>query len=123
MTSQITNTITPITDWWSKQHQSNLRRWQLEAVIQNLFDAFGELDLFTVYKSGGGYSQPHDVVLACHKDIWICSTDHDTWIVKNSDSQVWLNKEDSLGSILDITTRQELNKIADGIKKYNVRYA
>ena len=123
LTSQITNTTTPITDWWDKQHPSELRLWQKDALIKSLCDAFGEMDLFTVYKSGAGYSQPHDIVMARHTDIWIFATELDTWIVKDSSSQVWLNKEDSLGSILDRTTREEIYKIADAIKTTNVRYA
>lgn len=123
LTNQITNTNTPITDWWEKQHPSELRHWQKDSIIKNLFDAFGQLNLFTVYKAGAGYSQPHDVVMARHNDIWIFATEQDTWIVRDSSSQVWLNKEDSLGSVLDRTTREELNKIADSIKQTNVRYA
>ena len=123
LTNLIINTTTPITDWWEKQHQSELRTWQKDALVKNLFDAFGELELFTVYKAGAGYSQPHDMVLARHRDIWIFATEKDTWIVKNSDSQVWLNVSDSLGSILERTTREEIYKIADGIKLSNVRYA
>jgi len=123
LTHLITNTSTPITDWWEKQHQSELRTWQKDALIKNLFDAFGELDLFTVYKSGAGFSQPHDMVLARYKDIWIFSTEQDTWIVKDNNSQVWLKVEDSLGSISDRNTREEIYKIADGVKLSNVRYA
>lgn len=113
---EIKNLDAPITYWWDAQHQSDLRLWQKDAVIKTMWDAFGPLNLFLVYEKGGGYSQPHDITIAKFNNIWFLSTGEDTWITEDANSQVWFKREDSLGSILDKTTRQQLYAVADGVK-------
>lgn len=115
-TLQVHDALTPITRWWDSQHHSDLREWQKDVLIKQFSDVLGQLDLFIVFQRGHGYNQPHDLVVAKRDDIWIVSTQEDTWITKNNQSEFWLTKDDSLGSVMERSTREELWKISDGLK-------
>lgn len=114
-TMMLENSSTPITKWWDMNHHSDLREWQKDILVKGFWDALGTLDLFVIFKKGAGYNQPHDMCLARFKDIWIFSTTDDTWIVKNPDSEFWLEKSTSLGSILDPEVRGTIYAITDEI--------
>ena len=115
-TLPIIDNSTPITRWWESQHQSELRQWQKDMLVKSFSDALGSLDLFIVFQKGHGYNQPHDLVVAKKDDIWIVSTQEDTWITRNGQSEFWLTRDESLGSVLEKTTRDELWNIIDGLK-------
>lgn len=116
LTNQIVNTRTPVTDWFEKQHPSDLRQWQKDAIIKSFYDALDGLDLFVIYKQGAGYSQPHDMILARKGNLWIFATEQDTWFVRGETNGVIFNREDSMGSILDRSVREEIYLVCDGIK-------
>lgn len=121
-----------IGDWWSAQHQSDLRDWQKDIVIKMSADTFGKITMFNVFQKGRGYNQNHDICIAyCDRlKIWILSTADDYWIEKNPGGSVLFNVEDSLGSIQKQEHRKELYEIYDMLKQeynpdnlchYNVR--
>lgn len=107
---------TPITNWWEKQHQSDLRQWQKDVILKLFADAFGCVTPFVVYQRGKGYSQPHDLCVARFGDIWIISTQDDLWITENKYATFTLKKEDTIGSVLDPLVRQDLFTSRDKIK-------
>lgn len=112
-TQLVAGTGTPFTDWWSKQHQSELRRWQKDALFSEFSRTHGELELYLVYQRGGGYSQPHDIALAyCpNKRLWLLSTQDNTWIVPFTH----FDRETGLGPIDQKDVRSEIYKVIDGI--------
>ena len=114
-TIKVEGTNTPVSKWWEMNNHSDLREWQKDVLIAELWRAVGELDLFVVYKKGQGYNQPHDICLARWQDVWILSTNEDTWIVKNDSSEFWLDKSTSLGSVLDKDVRRLIYEIYDNI--------
>jgi hypothetical protein len=116
-TQFIGTTAHPVTDWWSKQYQSELRTWQKDALIGEFWRQHGELDLYLVYKRGQGFSQQHDIMLAYSpsKKLWLFSTEQHTWILPKNYSHTELNIELALGSVLDFETRQSIYNIIDNI--------
>jgi hypothetical protein len=114
----ITHGNTPITVWWEKQHQSELRTWQKDALLKLFGDALGSATPFVVYQKGKGYSQPHDLFVAKFFDLWIVSTQDDLWITETKYGEFILNKDDSIGSILDPYIRKDLYQAVDKIKGY-----
>lgn len=92
----------PIGEWWSKNHNSDLRDWQKEMLIK---DAYRALDitpeLFLLYKKGQGFNQPHDLVLVKFADTWILSTTDHIWISQLTDSNHTFHTDDAvIGSIM-----------------------
>lgn len=112
----IANTLTPWSAWWDMQNQSDLRLWQKD-ILRDFGTHWPDLTPFIVYKRNAGHSQPHDIALAQSKDFktWILSTERDFWIVPTTYDNFDFSVEDSIGSILDRTTRNEIYKIVDGL--------
>lgn len=117
-TFQYNNSNNPVSNWWSDQHQSELRQWQKDLVVGYAADALGPLTLFVINKRGHGYSQDHDICLAYSErhSIWVLSTEHDYWIVKSDYGQIVFNKENSLGSVLIKQDRLQIGEVWDEIK-------
>lgn len=106
----------PVTTWWEKQHQSELRQWQKDVFIGEYWRQHRALNLYLVYKRGEGYSQPHDILLAHDPEInlWIMSTQEHTWF-EAGDVEVIFNNEQALGSVMDVESRKEIYKVIDGL--------
>lgn len=104
----------PITTWWDKQAQTNLRRDQLDFLIKEYWRQHNPLDLYMVFKKGEGYSQPHDIVLAHdpQADIWILSTSQHTWFEKNQYNTVF-HIDNALGPIEDAESRKDIFIVID----------
>lgn len=107
----------PITDWWEKQNQSDLRGWQKDALFKEFWRLHGELELYMIYKKGQGYSQPHDLALAYSttKNIWILSTEQHTWLMPNSDIQTVFDIDLAFDSILNHDARLEIYNVISKI--------
>lgn len=118
------NTPTPITDWWDKQAQTNLRRDQLDCIIKEYWRQYGPLDLYVVYKKGEGYSQTHDIMLAYdpNRRLWILSTQEHTWFVVGGSNTVF-ELDDALGSVANIDQRLGIYEVIDGIANEKKTYA
>lgn len=101
-----TNERNPITSWWDRNHQSELRQWQKDALIKMLADVLPNVELFLVYRAGQGHSQPHDIAVAKFNNLWVLSTQEHTWIQDSKYSEIKFNIEDSIGSILDKNVRE-----------------
>ena len=113
----IEDIMTPITKWWEKQHHSELRQWQKDALLKLFADALGAPIPFVIYQRGKGYSQPHDLFVARFNNLWIVSTQEDLWIKESKHSNFTLDKEDTLGSILNKSVRDDLYQAVDKIKQ------
>lgn len=106
----------PVTSWWDKQAQTDLRRLQLDCIVKEYWRQNGPLKLFLVYKKGEGYSQPHDIVLA-HDDkhnLWILSTEQHTWFEPSKDTMVF-NVDNAMGSISNESDRLGIYEVIDGL--------
>lgn len=114
---------TQITDWSSQRAQSELSEWQKDIAVYYTADVFGRLDLFVPYKRGYGYKQDTGVCLVRTQidNFWILSTPNDFWIQQaEPGTSITFHRKDSLGSILDQSTRLRLGKLFDQIKaNYN----
>jgi hypothetical protein len=73
---------------------------------------------FMVYKRNAGHSQPHDIMLAHSEErkLWILSTETDFWITETNYGSFELNKQDSLGSVLDKSHRFEIYEVIDAFR-------
>lgn len=116
-TNLVANTPTPLSDWWSKQNQSELRHWQKDAFIGEFWRQHGELDLYVLYKKGQGYSQPHDLTLAYSptKKVWMLSTEQHTWLMPDTGDDVIFNIDLAFGPINTKESRFEIYTIIDNI--------
>jgi hypothetical protein len=112
----VTGTQTPWTQWWDKQNQSELRNWQKD-IIRDFGSKWSDLNPYLVFKRGGGYSQPHDIVLARSEKfkIWILITEKDFWFQSSDYGQVEFLNEDSMGSVLDKDSRIEMGLLRDAL--------
>lgn len=106
----------PITTWWDKQAQTELRRDQMDCIIKEYWRQYSPLDLYLVFKRGEGYSQQHDVMLARDPSngLWILSTQEHTWFAKGG-TDVTFNTDDALGSVGNLDARLEIYEVIDGI--------
>lgn len=118
-TQLIVNNPGPLTYWWQQQHHSPLREWQKDAVIKDSWWILGPLELYLVYKKGQGYSQPHDIALARYSrnDIWILSTEENTWILPATRGDQMFVRELALGSINQADVRQKFYELLREIKQ------
>lgn len=110
------STTHPITDWFEKNAQTELRKWQMDAILKEYWRLHGPLDLFLVFKKGMGYSQPHDILLArdTARGIWILSTNDHTWLAPDNNGTEF-NVDLSLGSVNSKEDRSELYKLLEAI--------
>jgi hypothetical protein len=113
----IDNTTTPWTKWWEMQNQSDLRVWQKD-IIREFATHISDMMPFMVYKRNAGHSQPHDIMLAHSEErkLWILSTETDFWITETNYGSFELNKQDSLGSVLDKSHRFEIYEVIDAFR-------
>ena len=115
-TFKISEKSTPWTAWWDMNYHNNLREWQKD--IARMFAMkYEDLLPYVVFKKGQGYNQEHDILLARseqHK-IWILITENDFWISNNDYGEFHLDKQESLGSILDPEIRKVLYEVIDGL--------
>lgn len=112
----IDNTKTPWTKWWEMQHQSDLRLWQKE-IIRDFASKWSDITPYVVYKRNAGYSQPHDICLARSEanKVWLLATEQDFWFMPSDYGQVDFDRENSMGSCLDITARREMGLLRDSL--------
>jgi hypothetical protein len=121
-TVAVTDGKTMLTDWWNNQYKSELREWQKDLVIKYAGDAFGKSTLYSIYKRGGGYKQPHDMTLFFNErhKCWVFSTTEDYWIQFSDGGQIQFDKKDSLGSVLNQEDRLVIGQVWDQLKQeYN----
>lgn len=116
----ITNTNTPWTQWWGMQNQSSLREWQKD-MMRPFATKILDMEPYIVYKKNHGHNQAHDVML-CHSEfthLWFLSTTNDFWIIQSDYGQIELPIEDSLGSVLERTSRDEIWKVYENLLHHN----
>ena len=107
---------TPWSRWWEMNCHSDLRLWQKD-IMRDFATRWTDLTPYVVFKKNHGYNQPHDVA-ACYsesKNIWIVITERDFWI-KPGATPITLDKNDSMGSILDPEARKEIYQVIDAIR-------
>jgi len=114
----LSSSSTPITDWWNMQHQSSLRHWQKDVVLQELTRRCytEDFQLFIVYKPRQGHSQPHDIVIFYHSryKLWILNTSDCIWFVPSDFTDCEFTAEYGLPvDITNLQQRKELYKIMD----------
>lgn len=116
-TFAIANTITPWTKWWELQNQSDLRSWQKD-ILRDFASKWSDLTPFLVYKRNAGHSQPHDICLAHSQsnNIWILATERDFWFIQSDYGQVDFPVDQSMGSVLDKSSRLEMGKLRDALE-------
>lgn len=116
MPVSFSNNEAPVTTWWDKQAQTDLRRDQLDCLIKEYWRQHNPLDLYLVYKKGDGYSQPHDIMLAHdpQQELWILSTREHTWFEKQVTDTIF-HTDNALGSIGDIESRKIIYEVIDGL--------
>lgn len=75
---------TPIGDWFRLVEPTELRRNQLEYLLQPFAQVWGTPALYQAYQKGRGYQQSSDVALFCWPDTktWLLSTRTHTWLRK-----------------------------------------
>lgn len=121
--TEVTANDTPLTDWWSKQHPSELRGWQMDIFVKELTrQGYGnDHVLWLVHKAGGGYNQEHDIVVMYHKgmNMWVLSTQEHHWLQPGSFGDQQFHIDDALAC--DITRpehRKDLYPILDLLNQY-----
>jgi hypothetical protein len=122
MTEVISN-YQPIDDWWSKQHQSELRGWQMDLFVKELIrKGYGDdYKLWLVHKAGGGYSQPHDIAIMYHMGmkLWVLSTTEHHWFKEgNLTDTDFLVEEAIQADILNPEHRREIYPVLDYYNEY-----
>ena len=88
----------PRTNWWHKQHQSELRSWQKDLILGELDRVYRrmnftwQMNYYLVYEERKGMNQPHDVVFARipPANIWVLGTANHTWIHHCDVDNFWL---------------------------------
>lgn len=123
MMTQITTNYTPISDWWGKQHQSELRGWQMDLFVKELTrQGYGnDYQLWLVHKAGGGLSQPHDIVVMYHTGmkLWLLSTAEYHWLQSGALQDQTFKKTDAIkADITDLDARKEIYPILDHYNEY-----
>jgi hypothetical protein len=121
-TTETTEGRTMVTDWWANQHQNELREWQKDLVVKYAGDAFGKGSLYSIYKKGKGYKQPHDMCLFYSEEFncWVFATQDDYWIQFSDSGEIIFDKSDSIGNVLNKEDRLLIGNIWDQLKKeYN----
>jgi hypothetical protein len=113
----------PITSWWDKQAQTDLRRDQLDCIIKEYWRQYNPLELFLVYKKGEGYSQPHDIMLVRDpvKNVWILSTQNHTWF-EIASGEITFDVDDALGPISNLDSRLDIYEVIDGLQDVKNAY-
>ena len=78
--------------WWERQHQSDLREYQKNFLVQMIPGCFRDTDYewsatpYVVYAEGEGYNQPHDICFVTlqhstrSKTVYLLGTQDHTWI-------------------------------------------
>ena len=112
----ISNSKTPFSDWWTMQHQSDLRLWQKD-VIRDFATRWLDLKPYVIYRRQAGHNQPHDMAMAHSQEncIWVFSTERDFWITPCAYGEFDFDIQDSMGSILLKDTRLEIYKLIDSL--------
>ncbi len=124
MMTQVSTNYTPLSDWWGKQHQSELRGWQMDLFVKELTrQGYGnDYDLWLVHKAGGGYNQAHDIVVMYHRGMkmWVLSTSEYHWLQPGALQDQAFKVDSAIhADILDPLARKELYPILD---YYNEHY-
>lgn len=76
------------TEWWNRQHPSELRRWQFDLFLSEFDRLYRrinwtyEMEYYLVYEPKKGISQPHDVVFARipQANLWLIGTAQMSWL-------------------------------------------
>lgn len=107
---------TPWSRWWEMNSHSDLRLWQKD-IMRDFATRWQDLTPYVVFKKNHGYNQPHDVAVSYSesKKIWIVITERDFWI-KPGNMPITIDKNDSMGSILDPAVRKEIYQVIDAIR-------
>jgi hypothetical protein len=123
--TQINGQKHPLTDWWSMQHQSELRGWQMDVFVKELTRrGYGDdYVIWLAHKAGAGHSQPHDIVIMYHTgmQLWVLSTAEDHWLQPGAmiTQQFKKDHEDTLhADLLNPQDRQEVYKLIDFYNQY-----
>lgn len=80
----VQGTDSPLTEWWTRQNQSELRSWQKDAILKELTrnSPAEDTELYVVYAQGQGWNQPHDILIFYFRplEIWLLSHSEGLWI-------------------------------------------
>lgn len=76
------------TQWWDKQHKSELRELQKDIFLgefsrlYNRLNWHNQMDYYLVYEDNRGYAQPHDIVFARipNANIWLLGSLEKSWV-------------------------------------------
>ncbi len=119
---------TPRTTWWDKQHKSELREWQKDALLGEFdrcyrrISATHLLQYYLVYEENKGFNQPHDIVFARipTAQLWILGTQQEIWLHKSDLENFSLHPTTSHKFNLELANdRQQWYKhILDPIEQY-----
>lgn len=113
----------PITQWWSMQHQSVLRGWQMDIFIKELTRlGYGEdFKIWIVNKPGGGLSQPHDTAIMYHTGmkLWVLTTQEHHWLQEGPLMATTFKKEGAIqADLLNPQHRRDIYAITDYYNEY-----
>jgi hypothetical protein len=75
------------TEWWERQHHSELRGWQSDLFLGEFDRLYRRLNFayqmqyYLVHQEGKGRSQPHDIVFAKIEsaNLWLLGTSKMSW--------------------------------------------
>lgn len=114
------NSITPVTDWWDRQHKSSLREWQKDVFVQELTrkGPGNDFTLWLAYKQGQGLNQPHDITIMHHRGhgIWILSTKEYQWMQSGALREQEFKIDDALAADIEtLEGRRQVYKIVDAL--------
>lgn len=125
----------PVTEWLSRSSQNTLAHWQKD-MIKVVLDAYSHtipehgqaFELYQVYKKGQGYTSTSDVMLMRipQYNVWFFSTSENTWLFEQKLENFSMTIDQSVGSILDKTVREQIYVWSDtqrGIKPSRIKYS
>lgn len=121
--TQINGKAQPITDWWSMNHQSELRAWQMDLFLKELTRRGYNDDyiLWLAHKAGHGISQPHDIMIMYHTGmkLWVLSTQEYHWLQPGSLTTTQFLIDDAIqADICKRSCRDEIYPILDYLNQY-----
>jgi hypothetical protein len=120
--SEVNNNYTPLGDWWGKQHQSELRGWQMDIFVKDLTRmGYGDdYRIWLVHKAGGGYNQPHDIAIMYHTGmkLWVLSTSEYHWLQPGEVTDTDFIKDTAFAAdILERSGRDQLYPIIEALSR------
>jgi hypothetical protein len=110
---------TPIGDWFRIVEPTELRRSQLEYLLQPFAQVWGTPTLYQAYQKGRGYQQSSDVALFCWPDTktWMLSTQTHTWIRREKFRNFSLSVNTAFDSVSTVQGQDFAWNIYESVRK------